>query len=398
MRHILTAAVVLALFTGAANAAFIAETRTLTGEVFPLPEALEPVHTGHLLELQWSQFNGSRTRVAINKVDNTSGTSTYTVVGDDSIGQASYDYKTVPVQGIEAMLTDVLNRTNRFRLVERQAIDNVLKEQDFGASGRVAQPSAAKIGGVLGAQYLVEAVITHYESGVSKSNVGGAIGGLVGGGAGALLGAIGTSKSSAAFGMNIRLIDATTSEVIFTKQINRNVTEGGWTFGGAGIGGGAAAGGFIGNYTKTPIGQTVLAAINEAAYDLIKQIGAQPAAGSVVKADPGQVIINLGLDQVQNGDTLKLMRKGEALIDPETGISLGSDDKEIGQLQVRDAKDKFSIASVVGSVAGGIKPGDRVISTRVPEPLEYGPLIDVLTKAPPKKAKPERRSRRDRDA
>ena len=45
----------------------------------------------------------------------------------------------VPVNGIEAIITDVMNRTGRFRLVERQALDSVLREQDLVTSERVLE-------------------------------------------------------------------------------------------------------------------------------------------------------------------------------------------------------------------------------------------------------------------
>ncbi|PJA41766.1 MAG: hypothetical protein CO182_05725, partial [Lysobacterales bacterium CG_4_9_14_3_um_filter_62_6] len=156
---------------------------TVNGQEIPLPQDLTPVHTLNLVNLTWSNFAGSRTRMAVSKVDNTTTYASYNVGGDTEydVGTA-----TVPINGIEAMITDAMNRTNRFRMVERQAVGHILQEQDFGASGRVAQPSAAKTGNVLGAQFLLEAVITNYEAGVSNKKVGGGIGGLLGGRTGAI--------------------------------------------------------------------------------------------------------------------------------------------------------------------------------------------------------------------
>ena len=63
-------------------------------------------------------------------------------------GDYEYEYQgaganTVPVNGIEAIVIDSLNRTGRFRLVERTELGSVLGEQDLAASGRVAAPSGA---------------------------------------------------------------------------------------------------------------------------------------------------------------------------------------------------------------------------------------------------------------
>lgn len=61
----------------------------------------------------------------------------------------------------DELVTELLN-TNQFRLIEREQIDKVLKEQNFGMSGRVDANSAAKVGKVLGVQYLVMGRVTEF--------------------------------------------------------------------------------------------------------------------------------------------------------------------------------------------------------------------------------------------
>ena len=357
-------------------------------EEFALPQDLAPVNTLRLVNLRWSPFSGRKARVAVSKIDNTSSIASYTA--SDQYGQTdvSWAFQTVPVNGIEAMITDALNNSGRFRLVERQAIGNVMQEQDFGASGRVAAPSAAGMGGILGAEYLVEAVITSYDPGTSSksTNIGGiATAAGLGGGLGALVGGLSINSASASLGMNIRLIDATTSEVIFTKQIEREIKESGIGFGGGAIGGGGALGGFVGSYSRTPIGQAVLASINEAVYELAKQVGAKPATGSIIKVDAGQAYLNLGTGAVAVGDRLAVARPGEALIDPETGISLGSTETPVGEVQVTQVQDRFSIAAVQGGAR--LQAKDRVRALALPEPIEFGTMTEELAKKP----KPVRR-------
>ena len=63
-----------------------------------------------------------------------------------------------------------------FALVERSILSEVPAEQDLG--DRVAQPSAAATGQVLGAEYLLQVVITDYETGTKEAG-GGAIGALL---------------------------------------------------------------------------------------------------------------------------------------------------------------------------------------------------------------------------
>ncbi|GAB3735928.1 curli production assembly/transport component CsgG [Silanimonas algicola] len=354
------------------------------GEI-ALPQNLTPVNTLRLVQVRWSPYAGRKARVAVSKIDNTSSVSSYTANDQYGTSNIEWAFQTVPVNGIEAMITDALNQSGRFRLVERQAIGNVMQEQDFGASGRVASPSAAGMGQILGAEYLVEAVITSYDPGTNakSTNVGGianALGGSRLGGLGALAGGLSVNSSSSSLGMNIRLIDATTSEVVFTKQIEREIKESGIGFGGAAFGGSGAMGGFVGAYSRTPIGQAVIASINEAVFELAKQVGAQPATGSVIKVEGSQAYINLGAGSVTAGERLSVVRPGEALIDPETGISLGSTETPIGEVQVASVQERFSIATVQGGAR--LEARDRVKSLAPPQPIEFGPMVDELATKP----------------
>ena len=375
-------ALIAALPLASASAAEYVAYAQANGQSIPLPSPSElgQVNTLYLIDVAWSDYNGPKTRVAVSKVDNRSSMQSYSMSSSSGYSSdVSWASQAVPVNGIEAIITDVMHHTGRFRMVERQAIGNVLQEQDFGASGRVAQPSAARIGSVLGAEYLIEVAITNYEPDVSGTNVN--VGALASRTKlGGLLGGVHVGSKSSSIGMNFRLIDATTSEVIFTNQVNRELKDSGLGFGAARFGGSNALGGFVSQYSKTPMGQAVIAAVNEGVYDLIAQIGARPASGSVVKADANGVYLNLGAGSVQTGDRLSLMSKGEALIDPETGISLGSEETEIGAVEVTQVQDKYSIARLVSGKLP--RAGDVVRSQRPPARLAYAPFNPALAKKP----------------
>ncbi|MEE4302145.1 MAG: CsgG/HfaB family protein [Pseudomonadales bacterium] len=371
----------------ALGAEYVAYAVDKQGEMLPLPEVLDDLEAKQLMNVRWGEFGGARARIGVLPVDNQSQSATVSMRSTGPDGQVvtteiDYDVQGImqqgqlPVDGIEAMLSTVLLNSNRFRVLERTELDDALREQDLGAAGRVAQPSAAAIGKVLGAEYLIATEVTNYEPGVQSSNRG--IGGLVGGLGGGALGGLGVRNSRAVVGMNFRLIDAETGEIMFSKQVESVITERGLTFGGAGgagLGGGAIGvlGGFIDNYTKTPVGQAVMAAINEGVFELVKQVGAQPASGSVVQARGNQVILNLGEGSVGVGEELMVSSKGEELIDPETGISLGTLDTQLGRIRVARVTDKISFATPVDLPIDQVSPGDRVVSTAEPEPLSFGP-------------------------
>lgn len=336
----------------------------------PLPENIDPIDAKYLLNVKWGEFAGARSRVGVLQVDNNSSSSSYSVAGPGGqVYSWSYDHADqVPVNGIEAIVTDVMNRTGRFRLVERQALGAVLDEQDLASSGRVAKPSGAKTGNVLGAQLLVQVVVTDYEANTSGKS-GGGLGGLVSRRV-PVLGGLGIKSGKGRVGMNFRLIDAETSEVLYTKQIESVIKESGLTLGGAAFSSDGAFGGFFSSYSKTPIGQAVIAGVHKGVYELIKEIGAAPASGSVIKTEGKKVWVNIGNEAVAVGDVLTVMSKGEELIDPDTGISLGSSDTEIGDIRVSQAQEKFSIADAV-SLNGRVNRGDRVISTASAPSIEY---------------------------
>ncbi len=349
-----------------ANAEYVAYS-VGSKEKSPLPERLDDIETKYLLNVEWGSYAGRKARLGVLEVDNNSTSSSIRVTS--AFGDINYSDATagVPVNGIEAIVIDSLAQSGRFRLVERTELGSVLGEQDLVTSGRIAQPSGAETGNVLGAEYLVQLVVTDYESDVSGTD--GGIGGLLTSSV-PLLGGVKAGSSRGRVGLNIRLIDAETSEITFTKQIEAVIKETNLGFAGVTWGGSGALGGFLSTYSKTPIGQAVIAGVNQAVFELIKEIGAKPAEGSVVKADPGQIYLNLGQDSVALGDRLQVLRKGEELIDPETGISLGGSSTVIGEIQVNQVQEKFSIAGPV-AMSGTPERGDRVRATKAAAPLEF---------------------------
>jgi curli biogenesis system outer membrane secretion channel CsgG len=332
----------------------------------PLPERIDNVDTKYLLNIEWGEYSGRKARLGVLEVDNNSAANSYTVstmMGDINYSDSSTG---VPVHGIEAIVIDSLSQSGRFRLVERTELGDVLAEQDPASSGRIAKPSGAKTGYVLGAEYLVQLVVTDYETKTSGTDkdIGGLLTKKV-----PLPGGVTAGSSSGRVGLNIRLIDAETSEIAFTQQIEAVIKETNLAFGGAGLIGDVGLGGFMSQYSKTPVGQAVIAGINQAVFELIKQVGAKPPEGSIVKADATQIYTNLSQEAVAIGDRLQVLRKGEELIDPETGISLGGSTTALGEIEISQLQEKFSIARPL-SLSGTPERGDKVMGTKAAAPLE----------------------------
>jgi len=98
----------LLVASGFASAEYLAYA-VAEGGRSPLPERLDKIDAKHLLNVEWGEFAGKKTRVGVLEVDNNSATSSFKVT--DSTG-ATYESEwnlsggTVPVNGIEAIVTD----------------------------------------------------------------------------------------------------------------------------------------------------------------------------------------------------------------------------------------------------------------------------------------------------
>jgi curli biogenesis system outer membrane secretion channel CsgG len=150
---------------------------------------------------------------------------------------------------LSGMLSNELSSNGDFRVVERSKLQNVLEEQNLAASGRVRAGTGAKMGQVTGADYLVFGTVTSYEE--NTASTGGGIGfhGI----------SIGGKKSEAYIAVDVRVVNATTGEVDFSRTIEGR-SEGG------GVSLGVFRGGFGGSLAheeNTPAGKAIRAALVE---------------------------------------------------------------------------------------------------------------------------------------
>lgn len=150
---------------------------------------------------------------------------------------------------LAGMLTNELSSTEKFRIVERSKLNPVLEEQDLGASGRVSRSSAAKIGKLTGAKYLVMGTVSAYEEKTSGGGGGLSFRGIN----------LGGRKDEAYIAVDLRVVDTTTGEVVHTRTVEARS-------GSYGIHGGLYRGGFGGNlgkYENTPAGKAIRACLVE---------------------------------------------------------------------------------------------------------------------------------------
>ena len=192
---------------------------------------------------------GPKARVAVSRFEDK------TAKGPSEIGT-----------GMAEMLGNALFATNRYIVLERQALDDVLLEQDLGASGRVKQQTAARIGEIEGADLLIMGTITEFEPG--SSGAGGEqesafrLPGRVRREVGDVLGSVklggGVRKSHLA--IIVKVVDARTGRRLASEQVEGTATD---IEGMSGLSGGVLSGAFSG-YSKTPMEKAVRICIDEA--------------------------------------------------------------------------------------------------------------------------------------
>ncbi|MDX8389913.1 MAG: CsgG/HfaB family protein [Mariprofundaceae bacterium] len=150
---------------------------------------------------------------------------------------------------LAGMLTNELASGGKFKMVERKKIASVLREQNLGASGRVRKGTAAKIGKLTGAKYLVMATVSSYEESTSGTGGGLSFGGI----------SVGGKSKEAYMAIDLRVVNTTSGDISFARTIEATSKSGGMSFGFSrgGLGGG------LSKENKTPAGKAIRACVME---------------------------------------------------------------------------------------------------------------------------------------
>jgi curli biogenesis system outer membrane secretion channel CsgG len=267
-------------------------------------------------------------------------------------------------KGIVDMLVTDLVKDGTYSIIERQALDKIMAEQNFSNSDRADPASAAKIGKMLGVDAIIEGSITEFGNETKKTGLGGMGGNWHGVG----LGGLGHSNSKANVAVTARIINVDTGEIMGvadgkgqSSRSSTNLLGGG--AGGGGFGGGAADFGSS-NFQSTIIGEATKNAVDQLSTNLVAEaprVGVRTIVveGVVAAVDGGQVILNVGGNAgVKVGDTLEVLRVTREIKDPTTGNILRRLTTTIGTVRATDVD---AVSSICTPVTGSdFKAGDRV--------------------------------------
>jgi curli biogenesis system outer membrane secretion channel CsgG len=261
---------------------------------------------------------GAKARVAIMNFENNSTWSWW----GDNLGAAAADE-----------LTTQLVKTGRFTVIERTQLASILAEQNLGASGRVTQATAAKIGQLLGVQLIMTGSITQFS--IERTSVG--------------IRGIGGSYSNAESKLDVRLISTETGEILGVAEGQGNKRMGGGYFRGVG-----AERTFDQGAAQEALRPAVENVVKSVAAQSDKFASIQPAApeGQVVGARDGSFFINRGQNAgVKVGQRFDVHRVTDEIKDAD-GRVLDRVITKVGVLEVTQVLSQSAVCKVVeGSAA-----------------------------------------------
>lgn len=269
-------------------------------------------------------------------------------------------------RGISDLLVDRLVNDGTYSVIERNALDKVLHEQNFSNSDRADAGTAAKIGRVLGVDAIIVGDITQFGRDDKHSNVEGAIAGAALSHYG--LGGFGRHKAKAVVEITARIIDANTGEILASvtghgeskrSGVSLLGSGGSWNGGGSGhLDMGSS------NFQATILGEAVKKSVDQLAtgleHDAAKLHNVVIKINGLVADDTGgNITINVGSRAgVHKGQKLEVARVTRVIKDPVTGKVLRSIKQPIGEIQITQVGETYAVGTFSGS--GQPKVGDAV--------------------------------------
>ncbi|MGQ9866412.1 MAG: CsgG/HfaB family protein [Pseudanabaenaceae cyanobacterium] len=248
-------------------------------------------------------------------------------------------------RGVSDILVDRLVKNGSFRLIERSRIEAVMREQNLGASGRLDAATAAEIGKILGVDAVVIGSVTRLDVQNRQSGFGG---GILPFGLG-----VATTDVDAYVQLNARLVNTATAEIVAVAEGTGNTSQSDSAVAAFGFSGGAAGGAATSNTEKLifwATAQAVDQVTAQLAASAPKVAAASQSANPALVADVtgNTVTLNQGRNAgYEVGATVAIERVGREVKDPATGKVLRRVTQPVGQIQLTEVTDTYSVGRIV---------------------------------------------------
>ena len=229
------------------------------------------------------------------------------------------DYKNSKAANFQNMLETQLVKVGRFKIIERNRVDEVLSEQalqgEFSGTNTVLAVGAV--------DYIVYGAVTKFGT-IDK--------------------ALSTRRFHATsritdFGIDIKIVDALNGEIRKAENVEVSVTSGNATET-RGLSVGAGAADPLADVQREAA-KKVAAAVAESIFP-IEVVAFQEDASLACCA-----YLNYGEAVLTLGDRLKVIEQSAPLVDGTTGLNLGAVETTIGVIEVIEVLEKFSKARSV---------------------------------------------------
>jgi len=205
-------------------------------------------------QAQAERYDGPKARLAVGEFQDKTAKGGWT---GGWFGMYGLQWRQIG-DGMRDMLTTALFNSNRYIVLEREQLGEVMREQDLGATGRVKKGTEAPVGEIYGAELLITAAVTEFE-GSTKGASGGTriLGVRVGGG---------VQKGHVA--IDIRIIDTKTSQIVAATSVQGDSTS-------FGVQGSTWVGSrlpvSLGGFSKTPVEKAIRVCIQKAVEYIVSQ-------------------------------------------------------------------------------------------------------------------------------
>jgi hypothetical protein len=226
-----------------------------------------------------------------------------------------------------------LTQTNKFAVLDRESIDDFVREKDMLFSFDAPLGEQAKLAETIGADYLLVGTITQAEilridRYLKAANYT-------------------ARKFKARFNFDYRLVDSSTKQVVLASSAQKYLEDEQ-----------VRALADEQNPVEWDPAQVRDAFISIVANDVIAAIidRVYPISVAAVQGD-GQIILNQGGQRMKNGMLLDVFTLGKEILDNDTGESLGRIESQVATIEVQNVSHTMSTAKVVAGDVSKVSVG-----------------------------------------
>jgi curli biogenesis system outer membrane secretion channel CsgG len=303
------------------------------------------VQVGDLLEIpEQNLATNSLSKQSTKPIEKTSRNGKLTIAIGKVHFNANNNYIFLSADDYPRVKNDLmvkLTNSNRFDVLERHEIDQVLDEKNFTAlmAGDEIDPYLKE---TIGADYLVLTAVDKFAIQSESKKL-----------------AYVDEVQTRHYGIveaTLRIVDSHTGKLLAADKIRINKK--------------------LDKYNKNSANNTYSNLIDEFTDQMVSKIVHRIYPIKIMATLPdGSVYINRGLDGgLKAGDIFNVMRPGQELIDPDTGISFGSAETKVAQLKLDTVEAARAKAAIISG--GEVQRGDILREAKSAKQIPQQPEVN----------------------